>query len=132
MSEPPPELFCDRSLGRKKVPERLRSVHPRVIAHDDVFPQDTDDHVWLREAGRKGWIVLMRDDRIRYRPQEQRALIDAGARCFCLNPTKGMTGEEMGDVLARAPPRILKAAASRRGGFIVGVNRRGQLRQLFP
>ena len=63
-----PELFCDRSLGRIKVPSRLRAVHPVVIAHDDVFPQDTDDEVWLAEAGKRGWVVLMKDDRIRYRP----------------------------------------------------------------
>ncbi len=40
-----PELFCDLSLGRIKVPTRLREVHGAVIAHDDVFRQDTDDSV---------------------------------------------------------------------------------------
>src|ERR671919_943148 len=57
-SASPPELFCDRSLGRGRVPAMLRSLHPVVIAHDDVFPQDVDDDVWLREAGRRGWVVL--------------------------------------------------------------------------
>jgi hypothetical protein len=39
-----------------------------VIAHDDVLARDTDDVVWLRQAGRRRWVVLMKDDRIRYRP----------------------------------------------------------------
>ena len=89
----PPELFCDRSLGHRKVPDRLRQVHPTVIAHDDLFPQDTDDEVWLKIAGERGWVVLTRDDRIRYRPAEQRALIEAGTAVFCLNPSKGMTAD---------------------------------------
>jgi len=72
------------------VPGALRAVHPNVIAHDDVFPQDTDDEVWLRAAGRRGWVVLMRDDRIRFRPGEQRAILEAATACFCphLHPAR--------------------------------------------
>jgi hypothetical protein len=111
----------------------LREVHPVVIAHDDVFPQDVDDEVWLEEAGRRRWIVLTRDDRIRYRPAEQRALVRAGTAVFCLNPSKEMTGEEMAEVFVTALPRILPVAASSpAGGFVKGVNRRGQIRHLFP
>ena len=60
----PPEVFCDRSLGRYKVPARLRLLLPVVHAHDELFAQDVDDEVWLRTAGERGWIVLTRDDRI--------------------------------------------------------------------
>lgn len=108
-------------------------MHPDVIAHDDVFPQDTDDEVWLREAGRRSWIVLMKDDRIRYRPGEQRAVIEAGVPCFCLHPTRDMTGDEMADALASALPRILRYVERNRvGGYIKGIDRRGRLRHLFP
>jgi hypothetical protein len=96
------------------VPDRLRDIHPIVHAHDDLFPQDTDDDVWLREAARRGWIVLTRDDRIRYRPGEQREIIEAGLACFCLNPTKGMTAEEWADVLVKALPKILEIQQRRR------------------
>jgi hypothetical protein len=126
------ELFCDRSLGRIKVPTALRLVHPTVIAHDDVFPQDTDDEVWLREAGRRGWVVLMRDDRIRYRPAEQAAVIAAGVRCFCLHPSKNMMGEDMAESLTRALPKLLSIASREAGGYIKGVNRTGRIRHLFP
>lgn len=91
------------------MPARLRSLHPVVIAHDDMFSQDVDDEVWLREAGRRGWVVLTRDDKIRYRPGEQQASTEAGTAVLCLNPSKGMT----------------------RGGYVKGVNRRGQVRHLF-
>ena len=63
-----PDLFVDRSLGRRKIPDRLREVHPNIIAHDDLYPQDTDDEVWLEEAGRQRWIVLTKEERIRRKP----------------------------------------------------------------
>jgi hypothetical protein len=114
------------------VPEALRAVYPHVIAHDDQFPQDTDDEVWLRAAGEHEWVVLMRDDRIRYRPGEQAAVLDAGVRCFCLNPSKGMKGPDMAHAFVAALPRMLAIAASERGGCIKGVNRQGRIRHLFP
>lgn len=125
-------LFCDRSLGRHKVPGRLRQVHGDVVAHDDLFAQDADDEMWLRAAGRGGWIVLTSDDRIRYRPGEQRAVIESGVRCFCLHPTKGLTGEDIAEVFIKALPKILEISAREPGGYIKGVNRKGQVRQLFP
>ena len=132
-SPSPPSLFCDRSLGRRKVPNRLRDVHPDVIAHDDVFPPDADDEVWLREAGRQRWIALMKDDRIRYRPGEARMVIEAAVACFCLHPSKDMTGEEMAETLVRALPAILRYVEHHpEGGYIQGVNRQGRLRDLFP
>lgn len=132
-SKQPPEIFVDRSLGRRKVVERLREIHPVVHAHDELFAQDTDDAVWIAAAGKHGWIALTRDDRIRYHPGEQQLLIEGGVRCFCLNPTSGMTGEDMAAALVRALPRILAIAAEEpSGGYIKGVNRHGRVRNLFP
>jgi len=89
--------------------------------------------VWLRTAGERGWIVLTRDDRIRYRPAEQRALLGSGTAVFCLHPSKGMTADEWAEILAIAMPRILRIFEARpSGGYIMGVNRKGQIRQLFP
>lgn len=97
------------------------------------FPQDTDDEVWLREAGRRKWIVLTKDEAIRRKPGEQIAIVGSGARCFVLHPTKGMTAGDMADVLVQALPRILSAARDdKRPGFIKIVNRLGRVRHLFP
>jgi hypothetical protein len=115
------------------VPNRLREFYEFVIAHDDLFAQDTDDEVWLAEAGRRRWIVLMKDDRVRYRAGEARMLLQAGVASFCLNPSKDMSGDEMADALAQALPAIFRYVKRHpEGGYIVGVNRRGTLRPLFP
>ncbi len=48
-------------------------------------------------AGSRGWIVLTKDERIRYRPNERRALLRSGVRAFILTG-RNLTGEEMGEV----------------------------------
>jgi hypothetical protein len=49
------------------VPEALRAAGVEIRVHDELFPQGTEDVVWLREAGVNGWIVITRDDRSRVR-----------------------------------------------------------------
>jgi hypothetical protein len=79
-----PEFFIDRSLGRHLVPDALRACGLTVITMADFYGeragQELKDETWLREAGRHGWIVLMKDDAIRRRPAERDALIEGGVR----------------------------------------------------
>lgn len=74
-----PDLFLDRSLGRVQVPTLLRAAGLRVrtLAEEYGVPADEDvvDTEWLSYAGRSGWPVLMKDDRIRYRLVERAAVI---------------------------------------------------------
>jgi len=53
------------------VPEALRAAGVDIRVHDELFPQGTEDVVWLRVAGLKSWIVITRDDRIRYNRLEK-------------------------------------------------------------
>jgi hypothetical protein len=46
--------------------------------------EDVGDVEWLARAGDAGWAVLMKDERIRYRPPERRALVAHGVQAFCL------------------------------------------------
>ncbi len=129
------EVFCDRSLGGKVVPDALRAIvgaEITVIAHDERFAQDTDDAVWLREAGRNGWIVLTKDEKIRRRPGQQRAIVEAGVRCFCLHPSKGLTGPAMAAILLRALPKLLRIADQEAAAFVKTIDRGGTIRHLFP
>ena len=74
-----------------------------------------------------------KDERIRWKPGEQLAIVRCGIRCFVLHPTKGMKAEEMAEVLVAALPRILAVARDeKRRGFVKIVNRRGRVRHLFP
>src|SRR6266851_9832119 len=93
---PPEEIifFIDRSLGRKVIPGALQKAGERVKAHDDLYPQDTKDPVWLRGVGKQGWVVLTKDKRIRHRNLELEALMNAKVRAFVLASKGDLQGQE--------------------------------------
>src|SRR5262245_27873965 len=102
-SKPPEPIvfFSDRSLGRKIVAQALRDVGERVEIHDDHFAPDAKDELWLVEVGSRGWIVLTKDDRIRYRVTERTALAVAKVKTFVLTSTQ-LQGSEMADAFIKA------------------------------
>ena len=83
-----PDLFLDRSLGRRQVPDLLRGAGLRVHTLAEVYgiPADeqVNDTVWLEYAGTVGWPVFMKDEHIRYRPMERSAVVEHRVQAFCL------------------------------------------------
>ena len=69
--------FTDRDLG-KRFGEILRLHGLTVERHADHFAPDTPDDAWLAEVGKRGWIALTHDRRIRYKPNERDAVIRHG------------------------------------------------------
>jgi hypothetical protein len=69
--------FTDRDLG-KRFPEILRAGGLNVERHADHFAPATSDAIWLQEVGKRGWIALTHDQRIRYKPNERDAVIRHG------------------------------------------------------
>ena len=66
--------FTDRDLG-KRFPEILRAAGLTVERHADHFAHDTSDEAWLETVGKRGWIALTHDRRIRYKPNERGAVM---------------------------------------------------------
>jgi hypothetical protein len=97
-----------------------------VIHHDDRFASATPDQVWLRVAGESGWIVLTADQRIRYRENEKRALMESGVAAFVLS-SGNMTGPEMAKLCVAVIPRMERMIQKRKPPFIVQVTRSGAL-----
>ena len=85
------------------------------------------DEVWLKEVGRRGWIVLTKDDRIRYRFLERRAIAEARVRSFFLVPRK-LTGVQNGEIFAKALDRMLRFCVGNRPPFIAKVFRDGRVK----
>ncbi|MEX2149667.1 MAG: hypothetical protein WD793_05605 [Steroidobacteraceae bacterium] len=75
--------FTDRDLGHQ-FPEKLRAAGLRVERHDDHFGQLTPDSEWIAEVGRRGWVAVTRDGRIRYSPLALATLMASGARLFVI------------------------------------------------
>ena len=101
-----------------------------MYVHEDYFPADAKDEVWLAEVGEKNWIVLTKDRKIRYRAIERIALMNAGVGAFILT-AGNLDGEEMAQAFVKALPRIHKFLAKHRRPFIANVTSRGQVSLLF-
>lgn len=71
----PTVYFTDRDLG-KKFPDILRAAGLTVERHADHFAQDCPDADWLREVGKRGWVAITHDGRIRYKPNELAAVVE--------------------------------------------------------
>ncbi len=131
-STPPPDLpplFLDRSLGRHVIADALRHAGAEVHIHDDHFPPDAPDHVWLTTAGQQGWGVITKDRRIRYRQTERTALLASGVRAFVI--TQGnLQGREMAQMLVRALPSIARACRRNPAPFIAKVAASGRVSML--
>lgn len=123
----------DRSLGRRIVPEALRAhgltVHTLASVYGEQQAQTLADEVWLQDAGRHDWVVLMKDDRIRRRPAERDAFVAAGVRAFCLT-NANLRGVDQAARFVDNRHRILHRA-QQPGPYIYGVYEH-RLERLWP
>ena len=115
-------FLLDENLGKHTIADALRQAGAEVQIHDDHFRQETPDEEWLREVGRRSWIVLTKDAQIRYRAHERAALMQAGVGAFVL-VAKNLSGREMADVFVKALPAIRRFVANHQPPFIAKVTR---------
>ena len=101
-------FFIDRSLGSGIVAKALRDARELVVIHDAVFEADTADVTWLAEAGKRGWVVLTKDARIRTNQLERQALLSGGVAAFMLG-RGDLRGPDMAAAFVKALPRMKTA-----------------------
>jgi predicted nuclease of predicted toxin-antitoxin system len=97
-----------------------------VEIHDQHFARDEEDRVWLKTVGERGWVVLTKDKRLRYRPLEIAALRASHARVFVLT-AGNLRGVEIASVFLAALPRICKVLHSLAGPFVAHVSQSGHV-----
>jgi len=66
-------FFTDRDLGTL-FPAILKGAGFTVERHRDHFPPECPDEDWLAEVGRREWVAVTHDARIRYKPNELAAV----------------------------------------------------------
>lgn len=89
------------------------------------------DAEWLPVAGRHGWVVLMRDKRVRARPGERQALVRSNVRAFVLTTAGNYTRWRILDLLVRRWPDIEETAATDQPPYIYAVRQQGLRRILL-
>lgn len=105
------------------MPQALRDAGLDVRVHDELFPQGTADVEWLRVAGQPRWVVITRDDRIRYNTLEKQAVVAARLRFFSIT-SSSLTGEEAAELIVSSMPTVERLAREHaRCGFIAKISR---------
>lgn len=78
------------------------------------------DEEWLELAGRNGWVVFLKDARIRSRTVEREAVKQLKVRCFCIT-RQDLTAAQMAARYLHHLDAIFKAC-SEPGPFIYAVH----------
>ena len=129
----PPEFLVDRSLGRHHLPNALRDlgfvVHTLADVYGERRAQTIADREWIERAGQENWVVLTKDDRIRYRRVERDAFVAANLRVFCLTTAK-LRGEDQTARFVNNINRILQRSR-KSGPYIYGVYEK-RLGRIWP
>ena len=120
-------FFLDRSLGRRQVPNALREDGWDLVTLAEHYGIPTDETVrdveWLELAGRQGWPVLMKDEKIRYRPAERAAVIAHGVTAFYLTSGNLSSSQMSGSYIAHR--ETIWRLAIERGPSLFAVSREG-------
>lgn len=125
-------FFDENLLGVARAFDGLRSDvrYPGHPACPEI-PHRAEDRTWLPVVGRAGWIVIMRDKKIRTRPGERQALMANGVRAFCLTSSGNSSSWEIASLLMRWWHRI-EERANAPGPYIYSVTSRGVLALVAP
>ena len=105
-------------------------VHVMADVYGERIGQGLADEEWLHDAGERGWVVLMKDAKIRYRPAELQVVIDHDLKAFCLT-NANLRGLEMAERFVENLGRIIRVSERRPGPYIYGVYR-DAVRPLWP
>jgi hypothetical protein len=112
--------FTDRDLG-KRFGEILKAGGLTVERHADHFASDAPDEVWLADVGKRGWIALTYDQRIRYKPNERDAVMRHGVALLIIVGKAPFP--DLAHAFVATIPRIEQFLASHRAPFIAKVYR---------
>lgn len=131
--EQPPSFFLDRSLGRKAVPEVLRTDGWDLVILAEHYGIPADEQVadteWIEEAAKHGWLILMKDKRIRHRRAEIAAVTEHQARCSVI-PRGDLPSADIVQRFITNKTAILTAAAQP-GPYIYSVQS-DRISRLYP
>lgn len=122
-------LFIDRCAWSAALGRALNEAGIGFVAHHAQFAHDTPDETWLAAAANHGWLVVTRDQRIRYRANELAAMRRARLHVFVFTQG-GLTGAETGSILVRCHAAMLRQAAQVSPPAFFSLTRSGEVNRL--
>ncbi len=123
-------FFVDNNLS-PGLARGMRAFGEDVIHLTEEFPADTEDAEWLARVGSRGWFVITRDDRIRYRSAELAAIRKSSVGAFFLGG-KNRSRCDLIQQLVRNWPIIKEHAAKTRTPFAFRIPPAGSKLKSLP
>jgi len=122
-----PTLFIDRDLWSRRLDAALREAGIPFAAHRELFADDMPDEEWIPEVGRRGFVVLTRDQQIRRRPNELAAVRAARIHLFALT-SGNLSAADTALLCVAAWPAIARAVASHPAPALFSITRGAEVR----
>lgn len=122
-------LFIDRDAWNHKVDAALRAAGIPFEAFRDHFPPGALDEEWLPAVGRKGWIVVTRDQNIRRRANELAAVRAGRLHLFALT-SGNLAAAESAALIVQAWPAIQAAVLRVEPPAFWSITRGGEVRRI--
>jgi len=119
----PTEMVFVRDIWRichDDVPNMLRAAGHIVHLQRDIHKTGALDVDWLPGVGAAKWILITKDQNIRKRPIELRAVLNSKVRAFVLTAGE-MTGADQAAVFQKALPRMLRILSKTKAPFMANV-----------
>lgn len=116
-------FFIDNNLSIQ-LARGMAAFGEDVIHLKDQFDPDEDDAVWLAAVGESRRVLITRDERIRYRPNELAAFRDHAVGAFFLGG-KNRSRCELIQQLVRNWPRIKEMARQKQPPFAFRIPAKG-------
>jgi hypothetical protein len=107
----------------------MREAGANLVTPFEADLAGSTDEEWLAAIGEKGWLALMRDQNIRRRALERRALVAAGVGAFVCTAGEATAGE-VRDAVTGLLQKMVNVAVSEPRPFIFTFGLAGKLRQI--
>ena len=116
-------FFFDNNLS-PQLAAGMKGFGEDVIHLTDIFPPEVEDTELLARVGSEGWCLVTRDDKIRYRPAESRAIREHRVGAFFMGG-KNLRRFELIQQLVRNWPRMKELADKTKRPFAFRVPPKG-------
>lgn len=123
--------FLDESITITSLIQAMRSSGLDVKVLKEEFHAGALDEDWLPVAIEKGWILLTKDDRWRFRPAEKEILINANARAFVF-VSKSARAHEIVETIMACLIKMAKIIESEPAPFVAHILLSRHVGVVFP
>ena len=110
--------------------DALTALGAPFISLSKHFPQNTPDEVWLKEAGKRGWIVLTRDRHIRRRPNELMIFRESNVIAFVLTAGDA-SAADTATLVKRIYPKLIRKAQATKPPAMYSVTQAGIISKII-